>query len=309
MVFLCCHPLISPEGRVALSLKAACGFNVREISRAFLCSEPTIAQRLVRAKRTIREQAIQLTDPEPGELRERLDSVLEVLYFLFNEGYAAHEGENLLRKELCTEALRLARLVAASPLSEPRVHALTALMALQAARLPARVDDGGDLVQLHCQDQAAWDQGLLSLGFWHFEQSLKGDEVTEYHVQAAIAATHARAAGDSTTDWPLILELYDQLAALNPSPVVMLNRAVALAKVKGAAAGLQALEALEHEKLANYHLLLSVRGHLHRDLGENPAAAECFRAALELPCSAPERRFLARMLASCAEPAGGAVTS
>jgi RNA polymerase sigma-70 factor (ECF subfamily) len=274
--------------------------SVREIARAFLADEATIAQRLVRAKRQIRDRGLTLDMPPAAERKQRLDSVLEVLYLIFNEGYAAHEGEDLIRRDLCDEALRLCLLVASSSIATPVVHALASLMALQAARLPARVDESGDLVLLEFQDRSRWDQCLIALGFRHFDLCIAGEEVSEYHVQAAIAATHARATDPHSVDWALILEMYDELVALNPSPVVRLNRAVAVSKVHGAAAGLAELDALRGDpKLASYYLYVAVRGHLLLDLGRRDEAAACYHAALELPCSAPEQRFLQRKLESC----------
>ena len=198
------------------------------------------------------------------------------------------------------EALRLGRLVSASSIAEPRVQALVALMALEAARLPARVDESGDLILLEHQDRSRWDDRLIAMGFHYFDRSMVGDEVSEYHVQAAIAATHARATDPQSRDWVMILNLYDQLLALNNSPVVALNRAVAVARVRGAAEALAALEPLESDpKLRNYYLRLAVRGHLLLELGRNAEAAASFRAALACPCSEPERRFLRRKLDAC----------
>jgi len=299
MIFMCCHPDIPRDARVALSLKTIGGFSVREIARAFLSDESAIAQRLVRAKRQIREQRLTFDMPEGKERSARLDSVLDVVYFMFNEGYSSHAGAELIRQDLCVEALRLGRLVAAadSSIALPRVHALVALMALQAARLPARVDASGDLVLLDDQDRSRWDERLIALGFHHFDRSIAGDELSEYHVQAAIAATHARAV-NQPVDWPAILELYDQLVALNQSPVVALNRAVAVAKVRGPAAALEAIQPLEGDpKLQHYHLLLAVRGQLLAELGRHEEAAASFRAAIDCGCSEPERRFLERRLA------------
>jgi len=302
MIFMCCHPEISRDASIALSLKTASGFGVREIARAFLADEATIAQRLVRAKRQIRERGLTLEIPHGEELKQRLDSVLEVIYFVFNEGYTAHEGQDLIRQDLCAEALRLGRLVASSSIATPKAHALVALMALQAARLPARVDEAGDLVLLESQDRNRWDRELIGLGFHHLELSMAGDEVSEYHAQAGIAATHARAGDAESIDWPLILEFYDRLLAINPSPVVALNRAVALAKVRGADQALAEIENLAREpKLRDYYLLLAVRGHLLLELGCRDEAARNFNAALELPCSEPERRFLRRKLEACGE--------
>jgi RNA polymerase sigma-70 factor, ECF subfamily len=304
MIFLCCHPEIARESSVALSLKTVGGFSVREIARAFLADDAAIAQRLVRAKRQIRDSALSLEQPSASDMEERLDAVLETLYFIFNEGYTAHEGDDLIRQDLCREALRLGRLIAASSLGQPRVHALVALMALQAARTSARVDPQGDLILLEEQDRSQWDQGLIRLGFQHFDTSMSGEQVTEYHVEAAIAATHARAAATGKIEWPIILSLYDQLVEINPSPVVMLNRAVAVAKVDGPQAALDAIQPLAADpKLKHYYLLLAVRGHLLLELGRRSDAAVFFGAALECRCSEPERRFLRRKLAACSETA------
>ena len=297
MIILCCHPALTRDASVALSLKTVGGFSVREIARAFLAEESAIAQRLVRAKRQVRDGPLTFEMPRGSELQDRLASVLDVLYFMFNEGYAAHEGEALIRQDLCMEALRLGCLVASSSISTPRVDALVALMALQAARLPARVDNAGDLVQLEFQDRSLWDRDLIGLGFHYFDRSMVGDDVSEFHVQAAIAATHARATDPQSVDWPVILRLYDQLLAINRSPVVALNRAVAVAKVHGPGQALAEIESLDsNQKLGDYHLSLAVRGHLLQEVGRRGEAAACFRAALECPCSEPERRFLRRKL-------------
>jgi RNA polymerase sigma-70 factor (ECF subfamily) len=301
MIFMCCHPAIARDSRVALSLKTVGGFSVREIARAFLADDAAIAQRLVRAKRQIREQELTLDMPRGADLETRLDSALETIYFIFNEGYSTHEGQDLIRKDLCFEALRLGRLLAASSIAAPRVHALVAVMALQAARLPARIDEAGDLILLEDQDRARWDQGLIAMGFHYFDLSMAGEQVSEYHVQAAIAATHARAENLHAVDWPAILELYDQLLAISgASPVVALNRAVAVAKVHGAAEGLAAIAELSgNPQLRDYYLLLAVRGHLLLELDRREEAGASLRAALECRCSEPERRFLRRKLEQC----------
>jgi RNA polymerase sigma-70 factor (ECF subfamily) len=273
---------------------------VREIARAFLTEEATIAQRLVRAKRHIRERGVTLDLPRGDELKARLDAALEVLYFVFNEGYAAHEGEDLIRRDLCFEALRLARLTAGSSLTLPRAHALVAMMALQSARLPARVDALGDLVLLEDQDPALWDRQLIALGFHHFDLSMAGEEVSEYHVQAAIGATHIRSGMAGAVEWATVLRLYDQLLAMSGSPVVALNRAVALAKVHGAEQALAAIDPLiANPALREYYLLLAARGHFLLQLERRDEAAECFRAALERRCSEPERRLLRKRLREC----------
>jgi RNA polymerase sigma-70 factor (ECF subfamily) len=303
MVLMCCHPAIPPEPRVALSLKTVGGFSTAEIARAFLVDQTAIAQRIVRAKRQLREMGVGFDLPASEELAARLESTLEVLYLMFNEGYTAGSGEDLIRQDLCREALRLARLLAASTVSKPRVHALVALMAFQGARLPARVDASGDPVLLEDQDRQLWDQRLIALGFQHFYQCSEGAEISTYHLEAAIAATHARAPADQSPNWQTILELYDQLLVLNPSPVVALNRVVALAKVQGPGPGLEALARLqdlgEFRSLKTYYLLPAVQGKLLLDLGEKQAAARYFRQALSLPCSEPERRLLGRRLMQC----------
>jgi len=299
MIFMCCHPEIARDARVALSLKIVGGFSVREIASAFLADDAAIAQRLVRAKRQLRERRVTLDLPGAAELDQRLDSALETIYFIFNEGYAAHEGEDLIRRDLCFEALRLGRLLAASSIATPRVHALVAVIALQAARLPARIDEAGDSILLEDQDRARWDQHLIAEGFHHFDLSIAGEQVSEYHVQAAIAATYTQAANLRSIDWPAILDLYDQLLAISgASPVVALNRAVAVAKVHGPAEGLAEIETLRGDpQLRDYYLLLAVRGHLLQELGRPEEAAVCWSAALECRCSEPERRFLRRKLA------------
>jgi RNA polymerase sigma-70 factor (ECF subfamily) len=300
MILMCCHPEISPDARIALSLKIIGGFSVREIARAFLCDEAAIAQRIVRAKRQIRERRLTLDLPSDVDLAHRLDSTLDVIYLMFNEGYSAHEGAALIRQDLCFEALRLGRIVAASELADPRVHALVALMALQAARFPARVDSVGDLVPLEDQDRGRWDDRLIALGFKHFDQSIAGDEVSPFHVQAAIAATYARALSDAAVDWRVIVDLYDQLLAIHPSPIVVLNRAVALSRLHGPAAGLAALDPLRNDPmLRHYHLLMSVRGQLLLSVGRHAEARAAFEAALACECSDPERRFLERKMTLC----------
>jgi RNA polymerase sigma-70 factor, ECF subfamily len=264
MMFMCCHPALSRDGRVALSLKIVGGFSVHEIARAFLVEPGAIAQRLVRAKRQVRDLRLDLELPRGADLAVRLDSVLETIYLLFNEGYSAHEGADLIRADLCREGLRLARLVADAPdSSAPRAHALASLIAFQAARLDARVDEGGELVLLEDQDRSRWDSHLVALGFHHLERSAEGPAVNAYHVEAAIASLHARTVGGGTTPWPEILDLYDELLALNPSPIVALNRVVALSKARGAAAGLEVLSQLARDPaLTPYYLLYAVEARL-----------------------------------------------
>jgi RNA polymerase sigma-70 factor (ECF subfamily) len=297
MVFMCCHPKLAPDAQVALSLKLVGGFSTEEIARIFFSEPHTIAQRLVRAKRLIREQNLTLAMPFKTHLEQRLNSVLKVVYLMFSGGYAAHSGEDLIRGDVCLEALRLGRLVASSSMSAPRVDALVALMALQAARLPARTDAVGDLVLLEEQDRKLWDENLIALGFSHFDRSIAGDEISEWHIQAAIAATYASAASSAEIDWASILEHYDQLLEMTDSPVVALNRAVVVMKVHGAKASLAALAALQgNNALRKYHLLPAVHGHVLTALGRLDEAKAAFSAALECNCTLPEKRFLQRQL-------------
>ena len=297
MIFMCCHPDLGQDVRVGLSLKLVGGFSVAEIARIFMVEENTIAQRLVRAKRLIRERGLSLLLPGEEELPARLDSVLEVIYLMFSGGYGAHSGEDLVRRDVCLEALRLGRLVASSSMAAPHVDALVALMALQAARLSARTDSTGDLVLLEEQDRSLWDNDLIALGFYYFDRSIAGENISEWHVQAAIAATYANAESSEAIDWVAILGHYDQLVTMTRSPVVALNRAVAVLKVHGAEAALAALAPLEsHAAMRGYHLLPAVRGRVLSELGRLDEAEAAFSAALECDCAEPERRFLQRQL-------------
>ena len=297
MIFMCCHPKLAPDAQVALSLKLVGGFSTEEIARIFFSEPSTIAQRLVRAKRLIREQKLALIMPPKGHLEQRVNSVLKVIYLMFSGGYAAHTGEDLIRVDVCLEALRLGRLVASSSMGAPRVDALIALMALQAARLPARTDAAGDLVLLEEQDRKLWNDDLIALGFSYFDRSIAGEEISEWHVQAAIAATYASAASSAEIDWASILEHYDQLMGMTDSPVVTLNRAIVVMKVHGAEASLAALTPLEgNNALQKYHLLAATQGHVLAALGRLEEATAAFSAALECDCTLPEKRFLQHQL-------------
>jgi RNA polymerase sigma-70 factor (ECF subfamily) len=298
MMFACCHPALPPHARVALTLKAVGGFSVAEIARAFLAEETTVAQRLVRAKRLIQEQGLALKLPAEDELPARLDSVLQAIYLLFNEGYLSHQGEELVRQELCMEAIRLCGLLLARPgTTVPKVHALGALLCLQAARLPARVDSHGDVLLLAEQDRTLWDQELLARGFAHLERAAEGDELSPYHLQAGIAAVHAAASCFESTDWPRLLVLYDHLLAAEPTPVAALNRAVVLSMVDGPKMGLAALEPLGAEpSLEHYYLLPAARADMLRRLGRTGEAIHYYSRALEERCTEPERRFLFKRL-------------
>lgn len=300
MVFMACHPSLAREARVALTLKTVGGFGTGEIARAFLAKEPTIAQRLVRAKRLIRDEAISFELPSAKEMSARLDSVLEVIYLMFNEGYAAHSGENLVRADLCDEAIRLCSLLVRHAATNlPKSHALLSLMLFQAARLSARVGAGGELSLLAEQDRSLWNRRLIAIGFHYLDSSAAGEEFTEYHLQAAIASCHAAAASYELTDGKQIVRLYDLLIGLNPSPVIALNRAVAIAKHRGAEAALREIEKIiSHPALQHYYLLPATLGELWQELGETRKAADNFRQALRCPCSEPERRFLQKKLAA-----------
>jgi RNA polymerase sigma-70 factor (ECF subfamily) len=299
MIFMACHPWIPAEGRVALTLKTVVGFGTSEIARAFLAREATIAQRLVRAKRLIRNKRISFELPEESEMSDRLDSVLQVIYLLFNEGYAAHRGENLVRAELCEEAIRLCGLLVRHPSTgAPKSHALLALMLLQAARLPARLDAGGRLLTLAEQDREQWDRRMLYRGFLHLDRAAAGPEMSEYHLQAGIAACHAAAPSYEATDWARILMLYNRLWELNSSPVIALNRAVAFSKLHGPEAAIRELERVSDEAaLGDYYLLPATMGELWSEAGETERAAGYFRRALDCTCSEPERQFLLKKLA------------
>ncbi len=298
LILMCCHPALPVEYQIALTLKTACGFSTAEIARAFLTPQTTIAQRLVRAKRQIRDHDIVIDPPSADDLPARVDSVLRVIYLLFNEGYAATSGDDLVRADLCEEAMRLGALVIdQSRLELPAAHALLALMMLQAARLPARTLADGTLAVLAEQNRALWDQKLIGLAMRHFGASAAGETITTYHLQAEIAAVHATAASDEATDWEKLVELYDDLYKLEPTPIVLLNRAIAISRCRGPHAGLTALEAIDaHQSLRNYHLLPAVAAELWKQAGDTQRAAQAYERALACPCSAPERAFLEHQL-------------
>jgi RNA polymerase sigma-70 factor, ECF subfamily len=298
LILMCSHPALSLECQIALTLKTACGFSTAELARAFLTPEATIAQRLVRAKRRIREQGIGFDPPTEDDLAKRLESILRVIYLVFNEGYAAARGDDLVRTDLCGEAIRLATLLLRhKQLQLPVVHALLALMMLQAARLPARTQHDGTLAVLERQDRSLWDQGLIAAGLRHFGRSAAGDSLTTYHLQAEIAAIHATAPTDAETDWAGIVARYDQLYQLESTPVVALNGAIARSRWLGPEAGLRALATISsHPALSNYHLLPAVSAELWRQFGDFDKAAEAYRAALNCECTEPERRFLESQL-------------
>jgi RNA polymerase sigma-70 factor, ECF subfamily len=304
MMFLACHPILTREARVALTLKTVCGFGVAEIARALLSRDDAIAQRLVRAKRQLREADVRF-EVGPDEYPVRLDSVLDAIYLLFNEGYAAHSGDDLIRGELCDEAIRLAAvLVEHSATCTPAVHALLALMLLQAARQPARIGDSSDLLLLAEQDRSRWDREMIARGLRHLDKSADGNTLTPYHIEAGIAVAHATAETYHATDWRHIVDLYDALIRIKPTPVVALNRAVALSRWRGPQAGLDALRGVvKAGSLREYYLLPATLGELSRESGDLAAARAHYRDALACRCSEPERRFLERRLAEVEDAA------
>lgn len=301
LIFTTCHPILSRETRVALTLRLVAGLTTGEIARAFLVPEPTVAQRIVRAKRTLAEARVPFEVPEAAERAERLSSVLEVIYLMFNEGYAATSGGSWMRPELCSDAIRLGRMLAAMLPEEPEVHGLAALMEIQASRFKARVGPSGEPVLLLDQNRALWDHLLIRRGLASLKKAERlGRAFGPYALQAAIAACHARARTAAETEWPRIAALYDALAQLAPSPVVELNRAVALSMAFGPEVGLELVDALaEIPALKQYHLLPSVRGDFLLKLGRQGEAREEFLRAAELAGNERERELLRKRAAEC----------
>ena len=302
LVFISCHPVLSTEARVALTLRLLGGLTTDEIARAFLVAEPTVAQRIVRAKRTLTEARVPFEVPRGPELAARLSSVLEVIYLIFNEGYSATAGEDWMRPALCEDALRLGRILAELAPKEPEVHGLVALMEIQASRSGARTGPSGEPILLLDQDRARWDQLLIRRGLAALQHAEKiGSASGPYALQAAIAACHARARTAAETDWRRIAALYDTLARLMPSPIVELNRAVALAMAFGPASGLELIDSLASEpSLKAYHLLPSVRGDFLFKLGRFREAQAEFERAAALTRNARERVFLLDRAQACA---------
>ena len=308
LLFVCCHPLLAADAQVVLALKVLCGFSTGEIARAFLATEAAIEKQLTRTKQRIREAGVGFVIPEGAELAARLDGVLAALYLLFNEGYKASSGDQLLREDLCQEAVRLTSLLVQHPAGRtPRSHALLALMLLTAARFPSRLSEEGNLLRLDDQDRSKWDQGLIAHGLRQLELAAHGTELSEYHLQAGIAAIHCTATDYASTDWARILRHYDGLMRLKPSPIVALNRAVAVAHQHGPAAGLQAINEISpRDRLDSHYLLHAVTGEFNWRLNDHRAAAESFRRALQLARVGPEQDYLTRMLERSAElPRGG----
>jgi len=292
LIFTCCHLALPPDGQVALTLREVCGLTTEEIARAFLVSPSTLAQRIVRAKAKIREAAIPYEVPSPQELPERLDAVLQVIYLVFNEGYSAAAGAEVTRAELTGEAIRLGRLLAELQ-PDPEVIGLLALMLLQESRRAARTSPTGELILLEHQDRSLWNRPHIEEGLALVEKALSSRRFGAYTLQAAIAAVHAEAESVAATDWRQIVALYNQLVRIHPSPVVQLNRAVAIAEREGPEAGLAQIDAvLEYGELANYYLAHSARADLYRRLGRTAEARSSYEKALSLTQQEPERQFL-----------------
>jgi len=292
LIFTCCHPSLAPEAHVALTLREVCGLTTEEIAKAFLITPRTLAQRIVRAKAKIRDTPIRYEVPAPQELPERLGAVLQVIYLVFNEGYSAAAGTEVTRAELTGEAIRLGRLLAELQ-PEPEVVGLLSLMLLHESRRDARTSPTGELILLEKQDRALWNREQIAEGAGLLEKALQSRRFGSYTVQAAIAAVHAQAESVAATDWRQIVALYDQLARIQPSPVVQLNRAVAIAMRDGPEAGLMHInEVLEHDELANYYLAHSARADMYRRLGRTAEARSAYEKALALTQQEPERQFL-----------------
>lgn len=300
MMFACCHPSVPADARVALVLKTVAGFGVPEIAAALLQKEATIAQRLVRAKARLQREAVELVVPPTSELPERLATVLDVLYLMFNEGYRAHRGAELVRGDLVQEAVRLAGLLLEQPTTRgPAVHALLALLLLQGARLPARLDAMGEVLTLAEQDRSRWDPEWLRCGFWHLRAAMGGERLTAWHAEAGIASVHAAARDYADTDWRQVLAWYDRLIQVADAPLVRLNRAIAVAKLHGAGAALRELAAPGlAEALDGYQLWWAVRAQLAWTLGDLGAAALALERAIACGGALPEQRLLARRLAA-----------
>jgi RNA polymerase sigma-70 factor (ECF subfamily) len=309
LVFTCCHPALPPDAQVALTLREVCGLTTEEIARAYLSSPPTVAQRIVRAKAKIRDANIPYQLPSLAELPDRLDTVLQVIYLVFNEGYSASSGDSLTRQELSTEAIRLGRLLV-ELLPEPEAMGLLALMLLHESRRESRTAPDGDLVLLDEQDRSRWNRGQIAEGSALVERALASRRIGPYTLQAAISAVHADAESASATDWDQIVGLYDVLLRVEPTPVVALNRAAAVGMRDGPAAGLALVDAiLARGELANYHLAHSARADLCRRLGRSGEARAAYQRALELVRLEPERRFLERRLAELRDGSPGAAGS
>ena len=302
MIFACCSPQIPPDSQVALTLKVAGGFGVREIARAYLAKDDAVAKLLTRAKQNLRTTALEI--PAGEQLKERLDAVLRVLYLMFNEGYSASKGEDLVRRDLCLEAIRLSEMVAAHPLTSlPKVHAALALFLFQAARLTTRTDVQGDLLLLSEQDRSKWDKRMIALGLEHFRKAAAGNEFTDYHLEAEIASIHVMAPDFDSTDWHRIIRCYDELQSRRFSPVVELNRIVSLGQIHGPEMALAELSELgQHFMMTSFNLFHITKGHFLSKTGRREDAAAAFERAAELTSNETVRRFLMRKIEMLTSP-------
>ncbi|HEU0030413.1 MAG TPA: DUF6596 domain-containing protein [Kofleriaceae bacterium] len=300
MMLVCCHPALPIEGALALALRTLCGFPIAALARALLADPGAVEKRLARARQTLRDEQVEL---EPGaEAATRVDAVLRTLYVMFLEGYSAHAGPAQIDVDLCATAIRLSALLLRG-FAEPTVHALHALLLLQASRLAARVDDRGEIVPLHAQDRGRWDRAMIERGLVHLGEASRGDTISPYHLEAAIAACHALAPTYEATDWHQIVALYDKLLAIQPSPVVALQRAIALGRAAGPKQGLRALDAIRSdERLEDSAVLAAAAADLKRQLGDTSGARAAYRRALELAGTEPEKRFLEARLAELTPP-------
>lgn len=301
LMFICCHPILKQESRVALTLKTVCGFSVDEIAKAFLSKSDTVAQRIVRAKTKISHAQIKYEVPSPDKMEERLTSVLEVLYLLFNEGYLATKGDSLTRKDLCEEAIYRLTELSKQPICQlPKVFALLSMMHIQISRFNARTDGNGDLLLLEEQDRTLWNQEHIGLGLSYLELSAQGEELSDYHLEAGIASCHAVAANFEDTNWQQILTYYDILLSSNPSPIVALNRVVAVSMAKSFEQGLKELEPLkELPALKSYYLLPATFAEIYRRMGNLLKAKVHYEQALTLAGTEPEKRLLQKRIESC----------
>jgi RNA polymerase sigma-70 factor (ECF subfamily) len=304
MLFTCCHPAISPDSQVALALKTLCGFSIPEIAKAFLTTEENIHKRLVRARQKIRDDQLPFEVPPVRELEERISAVLETVYLLFNEGYSASTGNDLIRYELCEEAIRLAAIMEEHPAiqNKPAIYSLLALMQLNASRFKARQDSEGNLLTLAEQDRSLWDQALVQKGMINLGKSSFGDHISAYHILATISACHCTAPGFESTDWKTILSLYDHLLQIDNSPLVLLNRAIALSQLSGPEKALDELQRIKNDpSLRAYHLLYSTEAEFYIRLSRFNEAVHCLEKAITLSSLEPEKLLLQKKLNSCKE--------
>ena len=293
MIFACCHPSIPIDSQIALTLKTVGGFSVREIAHAFLAKTEATAKMITRAKKRLRENEVRLEIPEPKKIPKRLNAVLKVVYLMFNEGYTASTGEELTRTDLCYEAIRLTKLLASHPLTSlPKTNALAALCLFQASRLPARKAEDGTLLVLKEQDRSLWDKRMISEGLGYFQNSARGNEISDYHLEAEIASYHVLSESFDSTDWASLISVYEELFDRKPSPIVALNKAIAVSQVKGASAALSELDRLNKDQLRNYYPFYITKGELLSQTDDFEAARKAYEQAIDLTDNEPIKRFV-----------------